>query len=108
MKQLSWEKFNETPEEDEEDDPQAIHGMLMNTMGSIGPNANNYEDFNMFIGHTNFYITSEIVAFLCMVEGLEALDILTPYRFRIAIGKLFMTDEILNNIKAELTKEKNE
>ena len=104
MKQISWEKFNEEEEEDEEN-PQEMPGIVLSQLSQMNPNVNSYDDFNFFIAHCNFYINADIVNFLCRTEGIEALDILSPYRFRIAIGKLFATQEILDNIEAELTKE---
>lgn len=101
MKTLSWEKFNE--EEELEDETQ-LRGLMLTPI-SMGPNVNDYDDFNFFIGHCNFYVNSEIVNYLCTVEGVEALDILSPYRFRVAVGKLFAADEVLEIIKTQLTKE---
>ena len=37
------------------------------------------------------------------VDGVEALDIYTRYRFRIAIGKLFKDRDVMFQIQTKLT-----
>lgn len=115
MKKMSWEKVNkdrglidDNNEEYEEDEDciGQIHGVILNTITNRNPN--NYEDFNFYIGHSNFYITRAIVEYLSKTEGIESLDILSPYRFRIAIGKLFLPEEILSSIEEHLIGTNNE
>ena len=107
-KQLSWEKFN-TQEEDDDDEGVGggvdMPGMILSQVNDLGPNVNSYEDFNFFIAHTNFYITLDVVVFISLVKGVESLDVLSPYRFRISIGKLFEVDPVLSLITEELTRE---
>ena len=31
--------------------------------------------------------------------GIEALDILTPYRFRIAVGKMFVDRDVMKDVR---------
>jgi hypothetical protein len=45
--------------------------------------------FNFWIGHSNFRMTEEIQDIIDNTDGVESLDIFTPYRFRIAVGKAF-------------------
>jgi hypothetical protein len=54
--------------------------------------------FNFWVGHTNFDITPDIVNLLDNSDGVEILDIFTRYRFRIAIGKSFKDQYVMNNI----------
>jgi len=35
------------------------------------------------------------------VGGIETMDILTPYRFRIAVAKLFVDREVMSKVKPE-------
>lgn len=108
MKELSWEKFNNLSELErmnntegsDDEGPGIIFGQLAN-MGNV----NNYDDYNLYIAHTNFRITVNIVNFLCDVEGVESVDILSPYRFKVSVGKLFEPDTVLNHIKDNLTRE---
>lgn len=45
--------------------------------------------FNFWMGDTNFHLTKRYKLRLERVAGVESLDIFTPYRFRIAIGRAF-------------------
>lgn len=54
--------------------------------------------FNFWIGHTNFDLTPKITALIENTEGVEVLDVYTRYRFRIGIGQLFNSSDILSNI----------
>ena len=54
--------------------------------------------FNFWIGHTNFNITQKVAEIIEDTEGVEALDIFTRYRFRIAIGKVFTDSHVMRNI----------
>lgn len=47
----------------------------------------NIMDF--WLGHTNFDITNDLYDAIESVRGVEAVEIQTRYRFRIAIGKMF-------------------
>ncbi len=62
--------------------------------------------FNFWLGHTNFTITSDLVDLIQKVEGVEILDILTRYRFRIGIGQAFKDSNVLIRISAALTSRK--
>lgn len=45
--------------------------------------------FNFWVAHTTFRITRKIVDIIDATDGVESLDIYTPYRCRISIGKAF-------------------
>ena len=55
--------------------------------------------FKFWVGHSNFKITVSTNALISKVEGVESLDIFTPYRFRIAVGKLFRDRDVMSKIK---------
>ena len=95
-KQISWEPFE--IEEEGEYNP----GMLMSS-SSMNSNINEYEDFNLFICHCNFKVTRYILVFLCDVEGVESIDLLSPYRLRIGVAKLFAVQTVLDNIETGIT-----
>ena len=63
--------------------------------------------FNFWLGHTNFTISDEIVQLMQKIEGVEILDILTRYRFRIGIGQAFKDSNVLNRISIALTSKKD-
>lgn len=58
--------------------------------------------YNFWIMETNFNISKSVVKTLNSMDGVETLDIFTRYRARIAIGRLFDTEEIKDAIDATL------
>lgn len=59
-------------------------------------------NFNLWIGNTNFDITSDIALQIESVVGVETLEIYTRYRFRIGIGKAFDSAEVKTLIQTRL------
>lgn len=57
--------------------------------------------FNFWMAHTNFNISKEVANILENIGGVEILDIFTRYRFRVGIGKCFMEQDVMKNIKDE-------
>lgn len=45
--------------------------------------------YNFWVGHSNWPLTKKNVADLDKILGVESLDVFSPYRFRIAVGKMF-------------------
>lgn len=91
-------------EEDEDKDNNTInsHGIkvIATPMGIIPYNEYTASGkiFNFWIGHTNFKITETILRVMENVLGVETLDIFTPYRFRVSIGKAFDATLVKQNI----------
>lgn len=63
--------------------------------------------FNFWIGHTNFVIQHKIRDMIEEVSGVETLDVFSPYRMRIAIGKSFDEEEVKHLINEAIQKEKS-
>lgn len=63
--------------------------------------------FNFWTGHTNFKITEDIFNIMENVLGVETLDVFTPYRFRIGIGKAFDATMIKQDINEAIYKHLN-
>ena len=59
--------------------------------------ASNY--FKLWVGHSNFKLTEDFYKVIGDSAGVEALDILTPYRFRIAIGKMFVDSDVMKTVR---------
>ena len=59
--------------------------------------ASNY--FKLWVGHSNFKLTEDFYKIIGVSSGVEALDILTPYRFRIAIGKMFVDRDVMKTVR---------
>ena len=58
--------------------------------------------FKFWVGHTNFKILKGHCKTIGSVAGIETIDILTPYRFRIAVAKLFVDREVMSEVRKSL------
>ena len=58
--------------------------------------------FKFWVGHSNFKLTDKVYQVVGNTEGVETLDILTPYRFRIAIGKMFVDRDVMSTVRTNL------
>jgi hypothetical protein len=58
--------------------------------------------FKFWVGHTNFKILDRYVDIIESCPGVETIDVLTPYRFRIAIAKLFRDRDVMHSVKQAL------
>jgi len=74
-------------------------GMMPLTEQSL---ASNY--FKFWTGHTNFKLLRSHIDMIGMVEGVETIDVLTPYRFRIGVAKLFVDRDVMSNVRKILLK----
>lgn len=80
--------------------------VIMTPMGIIPYTDNTASNkiFNLWIGHTNFDITTPISQIIETYPGIETLDVFTRYRFRIGIGKLFNPGTIMSTLTNDLYK----
>ena len=62
--------------------------------------ASNY--FKLWVGHSNFKLTEDFYKIIGQQPGIEALDILTPYRFRIAVGKMFVDRDVKKDVRDKM------
>tara|TARA_R100000008_G_scaffold61061_1_gene38473 strand:- start:104 stop:568 length:465 start_codon:yes stop_codon:yes gene_type:complete len=58
--------------------------------------------FKFWVGHSNFRLTEDYYGIIGPVEGVETLDILTPYRFRIGVGKMFVDREVMTSVRDKM------
>ena len=63
---------------------------------------NPYKDFNLWTGYTNFPLTHNMLEKICQVYGVETLQVITPYRLRLGVGKLFKPRDIMVSINKVL------
>jgi hypothetical protein len=61
--------------------------------------------YNFWVGHTNFNISKRIMDIIEQCDGVELLDVFTRYRFRIAVGKCFIDNEVMSNITEKINNE---
>ena len=62
--------------------------------------ASNY--FKLWVGHSNFKLTEDFYKVIGQQPGIEALDILTPYRFRIAVGQMFIDRDVMKDVRDKM------
>jgi len=55
--------------------------------------------FKFWVGHANFKLTEDFYKVIGQHPGIETLDILTPYRFRIAVGKMFTDRDVMSSVR---------
>ena len=58
--------------------------------------------FKLWVGHSNFKLTEDFYKIIGQQPGIEALDILTPYRFRIAVGRMFVDRDVMTGVRNEM------
>ena len=58
--------------------------------------------FKLWVGHSNFKLTEDFYRVIGQQPGIEALDILTPYRFRIAVGKMFTDRDVMKEVRDKM------
>jgi len=58
--------------------------------------------FKFWVGHANFRLFEDYIPVIEQCDGVESVDILTPYRFKIGIGLLFQDRQVMNNVRAAL------
>lgn len=58
--------------------------------------------FKFWVGHSNFKLLDNYYPIIEACRGVETVDILTPYRFRIGVGKLFRDREVMYAVRKAL------
>lgn len=56
------------------------------------------DNFDFWVGHSNFNISKQMIGEIERVPGVETLDIATRYRFRVGVGKAFNNEVVRENI----------
>lgn len=81
--------------------------LLMTPMGFVPMTEwnNPGKVFNFWIAHTNFRMTEEIQNIIDTTDGVESLDVFSPYRWRIAIGQAFDSVEVKERVRQNLSAE---
>lgn len=112
---IMWEKFKNPYEDidmemeeevDEYDDAyeeqekkhQKIQPVILTPQGPIGIYRLTDDVMNFWIVHTTFRLTGPIMKLVSKTSGVESVEVYTPYRMRIGVGKLFP----MGNVKSEI------
>jgi hypothetical protein len=114
-RKIAWEQwidFEQEPkpsledsDDDEGDESFEIYPIMLRTpLGLYSPlePMNPTKMFDCWMAHTNFPITKGDVMVLDEVLGIEALKIMTRYRFFIGIGKLFSLTDVRPRVEQAL------
>jgi hypothetical protein len=72
---------------------------------AVQPYADMTRAFDFWIGNTNFDVTPEVERLIEACPGVESLEILTRYRFRIGIGLVFDSGEVRAELRRLLLDE---
>jgi len=74
---------------------------IIGPMGAIPVHESNLPSklFNFWMGDTNFDLDEDKVSAIESVPGVEALDVYSRYRFRLAVGRSFRRADVLANIE---------
>jgi len=85
---------------DEEINVIGIETVLATQFGLIPIQSKNLASayFSFWVGHTNFSLTQEYIELISSIDGVESLEFLTRYRFKIGIGKIFKQGLTMSNI----------
>ena len=59
---------------------------------------NSVYNWNLIVADTNFPITKKVITIINGVDGVESLNILSPYKITIGIGELFNEEYVKENI----------
>jgi hypothetical protein len=80
--------------------------MVMTPMGAIPLVVENSpaRTFNFWIGHTDFHLSKGVVKTVSKTTGVEAVNVYSPYRMRVAVGKLFKPSEVFHQINIAIDK----
>ncbi len=93
-------KYDDELDEDDKLSPEEHIPIIMTPVGlmPLREDMTPGKTFNFWIGHTTFRITQYIRDIIEGVDGVEVLDICTPYRMRVGIGKMFKAENVRTNI----------
>lgn len=65
-------------------------------------------NYDCWVGHTNFDITPSLKTKLSKIEGVEALKIVSRYRFFVGVGRMFNFSDVRKSVETEIEEKTNE
>jgi hypothetical protein len=109
--EIAWEKLrlpNEANEDEDDEgyseDEEPKFQSLANIMNPAMQNPfYQLKSFNFWTGHTNFYLSKNIILIMSKAPGVESLEIVSPYRFHISIGHRFVQREVMAEFESLVT-----
>lgn len=102
-----WEIFEKKKHKDPVDRIESMisgNKILSTPLGSVNLDGSDETArlFNVWIGHTNFNLIPQHYASIEHVEGVEALQPISRYRFQIAVGFQFNEEEVKRSVEEAL------
>jgi hypothetical protein len=101
------EEMEDLFEPEYDDDPMSklpVQDIMQTPLGlwRVNDTMNPYKQFKLWMGHTNFTITSDVVDIIQDIPGVEVLQVMTRYRFIIGVGELFSIRDVRVAIESQL------
>ena len=105
-RRIKWEKL-ENPllhiNDEGEVDNEGRVMIQVSPFGAAGYKFNpNFPNEQAYVGHTNFDISDDILQYIKDIDGVEVVQVISPYRFRVIVGKAFSGRKIRRKITEEL------
>jgi len=97
IEELIESQREQNPSSDQE--PPVTENIILPVDDSLVQSVNLTASFDCWMGHTNFNITEGVKDKLNATEGIEALKILSRYRFFVGIGKMFDFKDVRREIE---------
>lgn len=91
--------------DDMDEEESAAETFMIPITSKLIEEANIIQNFDCWIGHTNFDITQDIKDSLDTIQGVELMNIMSRYRFFIGIGRMFEFKNVRRLIENTLIKE---
>ena len=124
-KKIAWERWDEDvveqeivenfydKHEDIEDEEgveealaflERIPSLVTTPMGmfQLHDKMNIMNQFDCWMGYTNFDITKSVEETIESIEGVELLSVMTRYRFFLGVGKMFSFSDVRRSIESKL------
>ena len=109
MKKIIWEKMyiDDQPvsvvgEDDEEIETEGVALDTGNGIVLLNDSLHPLKQYNLWTAHTNFWVTEKHFNWLRFTDGVEVVQVMSPYRFILAPGKAFDEDEVKRNCELML------
>ena len=103
-----YEKHDESEDEDGVEDAltflEKIPSLVSTPMGmyQLHDKMNVMNQFDCWMGYTNFDITESVKRTIEDIKGVELLSIMTRYRFFLGVGKLFKFSSVRRLIESSV------
>tara|TARA_Y100000296_G_C5075438_1_gene207073 strand:- start:174 stop:743 length:570 start_codon:yes stop_codon:yes gene_type:complete len=101
------EEFNSSESKGEEDGEEKFSLMPPVSEDYIGE-MNLINNYDCWVGYTNFDVTESKKQLMEVVEGVEVLHVISRYRFFIGVGKLFDFGDVRLKIESGLSEEQSD